>query len=78
VGEKTPTQLGPLERANLNHWTERDPVSETSCSLEYQTMERVQNPSNSVFYGPSSEPFRINISIASYDLTSLFIFIFIQ
>jgi hypothetical protein len=19
-GEKTPTQLGPLERANLNHW----------------------------------------------------------
>jgi hypothetical protein len=21
VGEKTPTQLGPLERANLNHWT---------------------------------------------------------
>jgi hypothetical protein len=22
VGEKTPSQLGPLERANLNHWTE--------------------------------------------------------
>jgi hypothetical protein len=21
VGEKTPTQLGPLERSNLNHWT---------------------------------------------------------
>jgi hypothetical protein len=21
VGEKTPTQLGPLERANLNHWS---------------------------------------------------------
>jgi hypothetical protein len=21
VGEKTPTQLDPLERANLNHWT---------------------------------------------------------
>jgi hypothetical protein len=21
VGEKTPTQLGPLERVNLNHWT---------------------------------------------------------
>jgi hypothetical protein len=21
VGEKTPSQLGPLERANLNHWT---------------------------------------------------------
>jgi hypothetical protein len=21
VGEKTPTQLGPVERANLSHWT---------------------------------------------------------
>jgi hypothetical protein len=21
VGGKTPTQLGPLDRANLNHWT---------------------------------------------------------
>jgi hypothetical protein len=98
-------QLGPLERANLNHWTplsdlhsyliiwdqvnsadnqklhnkncdegaqlsrcllphlhlrtETDPVSETSCSLEYQTMEKVQKPSNSVCYAPSSEPFRI-------------------
>jgi hypothetical protein len=25
VGEKTPTQLGPLERANLNHWTNPGP-----------------------------------------------------
>jgi hypothetical protein len=43
-GEKTPTQLGPLERANLNHSspgvfspshlkTETDPVSEMSCFL---------------------------------------------
>jgi hypothetical protein len=40
-GEKTPTQLGPLERANLNPCLvphlhlrmETDPVSET-CSLE--------------------------------------------
>jgi hypothetical protein len=54
-GEKTPTQFGPLERANLNHWTsglsrcllshlhlrtENDSVSETLCSLEYQTMEK--------------------------------------
>jgi hypothetical protein len=76
VGQKTPTQLGPLERANLNHWwlraqmsrcllphlhlrTDTDPVSETSCSLEYRTMEKVQKPSNSVRYTPSSEPFRI-------------------
>jgi hypothetical protein len=54
---------GPLERANLNHWaqpsrcllphlhlrTETDPVSETSCFLEYRTMEKVQKISvNSV------------------------------
>jgi hypothetical protein len=25
VGEKTPTQLGSLERANLNHWTNPGP-----------------------------------------------------
>jgi hypothetical protein len=63
VVEKTPTQLGPLEKANLNPsgaqlsrcllphlhlMTETDPVSEMSCSLEYQTMEKVQNPYNSV------------------------------
>jgi hypothetical protein len=48
-------QLGPLERANLNNWThlhlrtETDPVSETSCFLEYRTMEKVQkNSVNSV------------------------------
>jgi hypothetical protein len=32
----------------LDVFPETDPVSETSCSLEYQTMEKVQNPSNSV------------------------------
>jgi hypothetical protein len=60
MGQGRPTQLGPLERANLNHWrcllfhlhlrTEIDPVFETSCCLEYQTMEKVQKPSNSVLY----------------------------
>jgi hypothetical protein len=38
---------------------ETDPVSETSCSLEYQTMGKVQNPVISCVYTPSSEPFRI-------------------
>jgi hypothetical protein len=52
VGEKTPTQLGPLERANLSHWL---------CFPECQTMEKVQKPSTSVCYTPSSEPFRIYI-----------------
>jgi hypothetical protein len=40
---------------------ETDPVSETSCFyfVEHRTMEKVQKPSNSVCYTPSSEPFRI-------------------
>jgi hypothetical protein len=46
---------------HLHLRTETDPVSETSCSLEYQTMDKVQNPSNSVCYTASSEPFRIYI-----------------
>jgi hypothetical protein len=36
--------------------TETDPVSETLCflvSIEYRTMDKVQNPSNSEFYRPS-------------------------
>jgi hypothetical protein len=43
---------------HLHLRTEEDPVSETLCSLEYQTMEKVHTPSNSVCYTPSSEPFR--------------------
>jgi hypothetical protein len=53
---KTPTQLGHLERANLNHWTvihlrtERDPVSETSYFyfLQYWMIGEVQKRSNFV------------------------------
>jgi hypothetical protein len=60
---KTPTQLGPLERANLlenrkHDVSETDAVSETSCFL-FSTIpddEEVQKLSNSVFYTPSSEP----------------------
>jgi hypothetical protein len=52
VGEKTPTQLGPLERDNLNHWT--------SCFLEHRTMEKVQkNVVNPVQHTPSSESFQV-------------------
>jgi hypothetical protein len=39
--------------------TERDPVSEMLCSLEYRAMDEVQKPSNPECYTPSSEPFRI-------------------
>jgi hypothetical protein len=41
--KETPTLLGPLERANLNHWssplilrTETDLVSETLCFLVFK------------------------------------------
>jgi hypothetical protein len=54
-GWETPTQLGSLERTNLNHWsrclpyphlrTGMHPASETLCSLEYQMMDGVQKPS---------------------------------
>jgi hypothetical protein len=48
-GKKTPTQLGPLERDNLNH-----------CFLKYRTMEKVQkNSVNSVQHTPSSESFQV-------------------
>jgi hypothetical protein len=38
--------------------TETDPVSETSCCLEYRTIDRVQKRSNLKCYTPSSEPCR--------------------
>jgi hypothetical protein len=42
-GRETPTLLGPLERANFNHWT----------------IQNVQKSSNSDCYTPSSELFRL-------------------
>jgi hypothetical protein len=48
--------------------TETDLLSQTLCFfyfLEYRTMNKVQNPSNSECYTPSSESFR------NYSLTSL-------
>jgi hypothetical protein len=47
---------------HLHLRTETGPVFETSCSLEYQMMEKVQKPSNFVCYTSSSEPFRIYYS----------------
>jgi hypothetical protein len=47
VWGKIPTLLGPLERANLNHWM----------------MDTVQKPSNSECHTPSSKPFRIYMSV---------------
>jgi hypothetical protein len=56
--ENTPTQLDPLEKANLNHWTRSPPlhlrpgpVSETSCfySQEHRTIHRCYTPSSETF-----------------------------
>jgi hypothetical protein len=42
-GGETPTLLGPLEKGNLDYWT----------------IDRVKNYSNSDYCSPLSEPFRI-------------------
>jgi hypothetical protein len=47
-GKETPTLLGPLERADLNH----------SLVLEFRAMGKVQTPSNTGCYAPTSESFR--------------------
>jgi hypothetical protein len=39
--------------------SQTDPFSKMICSLEYQMMENVQEPSNPKCYTPSSVPFRI-------------------
>jgi hypothetical protein len=56
---KTPTLLGLLERANLNHWTsdcfrphlstETDPVSETLSSLVSRIPDDRQSPKTQRF-----------------------------
>jgi hypothetical protein len=45
-GWETPTLLGSLTAITSPLRTETDPVSETLCSLDYRTMDKVQNPSN--------------------------------
>jgi hypothetical protein len=39
-----PAQLSRCLLPHRHMRTETEPVSETSCSLEYQTMEKVQKP----------------------------------
>jgi hypothetical protein len=53
---------------HLHLRTETDPVSETSYSLEYQTMGKVKKPSNSVCYTPSLEPFRIYLYNCGFEI----------
>jgi hypothetical protein len=61
-----PTQLGPLEVSFFSHPSLEDgnmhfPKRHFYYFLEYRTMGKVQKPSNSECYMPSSEPFRIYI-----------------
>jgi hypothetical protein len=58
-GGETPTQLGPLERANL---IDGNIQFRNVVFFKYRTMDKVQKPRNFVCYTPSSEPFR-NYSI---------------
>jgi hypothetical protein len=42
---ETPALLGPLERANLNHWRmETNPVSEMMCYLVFRIMDNGHSP----------------------------------
>jgi hypothetical protein len=43
MGQDKPTQVGPLERASLNHWT----TLWYFLSSTYKTMDKVQNKPNS-------------------------------
>jgi hypothetical protein len=55
MGQDRRTQLGPLERASLNHI--------------YQTMDKVQNkPYSSVQHTPSSESFKVYLWVSSLQL----------
>jgi hypothetical protein len=62
-GGDTSTLLGSLERVNLNHWPETDPVSETLCFLVFGIPDdgQVQKPSDSQCYTPSSAPCRFSV-----------------
>jgi hypothetical protein len=44
MGQDNPTQLSPLERANLNHWIE---TLWDFLSTTYKTMDKVQTKPNS-------------------------------
>jgi hypothetical protein len=39
MGQDKPTQLGPLERASLNHWTLNHSVQHTPSSESFQVYE---------------------------------------
>jgi hypothetical protein len=66
-GWETPTLLGLLGRANLNHWIvvltwgrkQIQFLKRVLLFLEYQTMDKVQKPFNPECYTPSSETFTI-------------------
>jgi hypothetical protein len=48
VRRETPNLLGPLERNDLSHWMETDPVSEMSCFIFSRIPDDGQSPKNPV------------------------------
>jgi hypothetical protein len=61
MGQDRPTQVGPLERASLDHMDYRSSLRKVVifCHI-YQTMDKVQNkPYSSVQHTSSSESFKV-------------------
>jgi hypothetical protein len=46
-GEKTPAQLGPLKRANLNHWTSDSPPDGNRSSFRNVMFSRIPDDGKS-------------------------------
>jgi hypothetical protein len=50
VRRETPTLLGPLQRAKLNHWKQIQFLKRRVFQfLEYRGMDKIRNPSNSQY-----------------------------
>jgi hypothetical protein len=60
-GWEAPTLLGPLERANLNHWTnhlriETGPVSGMFCRINnVEKSSKLSNPKHSIPWSETTE-----------------------
>jgi hypothetical protein len=68
VGDTYPA--GAITKSRPNMRTEKDPFAEKMCSSEYRTVDKVQKPSNSECYTPSSEPSRIDLNFNIFSDTS--------
>jgi hypothetical protein len=69
-GSETSTLLGPLEKVNLNHSPPHEDGNRSSLPkrcvflyLEFRAMDKVQKPSNSGCYTPSSKSFILHMCL---------------